>query len=611
MSGFSHRDRFREYYGPRALVAGIVVLIFTGVLAARLWHLQMMRSDRYTELALENRVRTVRLPAPRGKIFDRNGRPVADNKPGFTCSVVPGGLQAVTADISGLYTAVGIPPEDLRRLLELRSSAPRFMTLPLRRNMTLEEASLIKSQLLTPGGITVESRPVRTYPLHESMSHVLGSLGEVSRGELQSGSPSVYRPGDLVGKSGVEKAYETYLRGVPGWERIEIDAKGRQIGRLGKKTPVAGADVYLTIDSDLQKFAEEVLTYRAGAVVAVDPDTGRILAMVSKPEYDPNLFSPAISSTDWEKLTNNPLHPLENRAIRGLYPPASTFKIVTAAAALAEGIVSPEDTLHCDGMMPLGGLKFRCWTKHGDIALHRALVESCDVYFYKLGLKLGPAKLSKYATLFGMGRPTGIELPQELPGLAPTSAWKIRRYGEIWTPGETVTFSIGQGYMIATPIQMAMMAAVAANGGKLLKPAIIEKITNADKVVLYEHEPVERWALPLDESSLALLKQALHGVVSEETGTGRQCRVPGLRVSGKTGTSQVVRAVHTNRSTGDVPYHERTHAIFVAYVDERPDKLAVAVVVEHGGKGGSVAAPVAQKIIAHYYGMTLPEESEQ
>jgi len=499
-------------------------------------------------------------------------------------------------------------PEKLRGLLERSRTIPRFMNYPLKRNMSLEEVSLLKLQVSDLKGVSLEAKPRRVYPWGETLCHVTGTLGEISAEALVKGPKLGYQAGDFVGKSGVEKEYETYLKGEEGWERIEIDARGKQLGIFSRHDPQPGSDVILTVNAEFQRYVEEVFIHRAGSVMAVDPDTGRILAMVSKPGFDLNMFSPSISERQWKSLNSDPLHPLENRSIRGLYSPASTFKIVTAAAGLAENVIDPGHKFTCKGDLELRGQVFRCWNQygHGKVGLHRAIVESCDIYFYELGLRLGGDRMARWASLFGLGQPTGIGLPQELPGLLPTSAWKLRTYSEPWKEGETVTLAIGQGYLVSTPIQLAMMTAALANGGKLLKPTIVQKVVSHDGRVIIEHVPLVRRNMPLDPAAASFLSTAMRDVVADKRGTGRRCRVPGLNIRAKTGTSQVIRLKERTAEDDRIPYHERTHAIFVAYVDDQPKKLALVVIVEHGGGGGASAAPIARKIIARYYGVPDP-----
>jgi len=589
------------------------MLLTMGLLLARLWDLQLLRGESFVQMSLNNRVRLIRLPPSRGRILDSNGSVIAENKPSFTFSIAPGEIDNPEELVRNCGAILGFTQEKMRALLDRSRSVPRFMNYPLKKNVSLEELSLIKTRLSDTKGIALDVKPYRVHPLGETLCHTIGTVGEISPKELSEGERLGYQVGDIVGKTGIEKEYESYLRGDEGWEQIEIDAKGRQLSIISRKPPRPGADVILTVDTDLQKFVGDTFIERAGSAIVVDPDTGRILAMVSKPGFDLGLFSPSISERQWNKLNSDPLHPLENRSIRGLYPPGSTFKIVTATAALAEKIVKPERKFMCKGQLELAGQVFRCWNHygHGAVDLHRAIVESCDVYFYELGLRLGPDRIAHYASLFGLGAPTGLGLPQELPGLIPTSAWKRRTYGDYVKDGETMAIGIGQGYVSSTPIQIAMMTAAMANGGKLLRPAIVRQIRAQDGTVVFDHVPVVRWDIGLKPQDMATLRSALAGVVREGRGTGKKCRIPGINVCGKTGTSQVIRVRQKMESADQIPYHERTHAMFVAYVDDRPKKIAVLVIVEHGGGGGKSAAPMARKIICRYYGVPDPGDPEE
>ncbi len=605
MSDFLRREHPAEYFGPRIRIAVAIIVFCMGIFLVKLWYLQLIEGESYDEMSRNNRVRSVRLPASRGKILDCNGRGLAENSPSFTFSIIPGELENVQDVLERCSSTLGIPQEKMRGLIERSRTVPRFMSYAIKKNISLEEVSLIKSRSTNLKGVLLEVKPLRLYPLGETLCHVLGTMGEVSADELPKAAKLGYRTGDVLGKTGIEKEYDTYLRGEEGWEEIEIDAKGRQLATYSRNIPRAGADVVLTVDADLQKYSEEVFMHRAGSIVAVDPDSGRILAMVSKPGFDLNLFSPSITDRQWKRLTNDPLHPLENRSTRGLYSPASAFKIVTATAALAERVVTPDQKFNCAGKLELAGQSFRCWNHngHGAVSLRRAIVESCDIYFYELGRLLGADRIAKYAALFGLGKPTGLGLPHELPGLVPSPVWKSRNYGDSWKDGETLNLAIGQGYLVATPIQLAMMTAAVANGGKLLKPAIVRRIESPEKGLVFDHEPVVRWTIPLDPGVLDSLRSAMTAVVSESKGTGRRARVPGINIAAKTGTSQVIRDNQMIKESEQIPYHERTHAIFVAYVDDRPKKIALVVIVEHGGGGGMSAGPVARKILARYYGL--------
>jgi penicillin-binding protein 2 len=590
----------------------LVVVVALGVLTVRLWQLQLIQGDSYLEMSRENRVRLIRLPPSRGRILGSRGEVLADNCPAFALSVVRGELRDPAKVVAKCSDVLGMPPEALRRVIDKSKSVPRFLTYPIKKNMSLEEVSLAGSSLTDLEGVVLEVKPRRSYPFGPSLCHVLGTLGEISARELAGSSHMGYRAGDLVGKSGIEKQYEAYLRGEEGWKQIEINAKGKQLGSSEVRSPVQGADIELTLDIDLQRFVERIFVHRAGSVIVIDPDTGRVPAMVSKPGFDLNLFSPSISRREWKELSTDPLHPLENRSIRGLYAPASTFKIVTASAALADKVINPKDQFVCKGELKLGGQTFRCWNRfgHGKVDLRRAITESCDIYFYQLGLRLGAARIARFASLFGFGKPTGIKLPQELPGLIPTSLWKRRTFGESWKDGETLNLAIGQGYLVSTPIQLAMMTAAFANHGRLLRPAIVKRIRGPRGRIVFDHVPVDLGKIPLNAEELAFLRNAMIGVVEDERGTGKRCRVPGIRVAGKTGTSQVIRHRYGRDELGRVPYHERAHALFLAFVDDMPRKIAVVVVVEHGGGGGEIAAPIARKIICRYYGVPDPGDPE-
>jgi penicillin-binding protein 2 len=539
---------------------------------------------------------------------------LAENRPAFALSISAADLKKPSSFIDRWAGLLDMTPEQARSYVEKSAAGPAFVSYPVKRNLTFEETARFMAEAPDASGLEFELKPARRYPAGETLCHVLGTVGEISGRELaahfQAGD---YRPGDSIGKSGLELEYESLLRGTVGWERIEIDAKGRRLRTLDLKQPKAGVDLELTIDMDFQRFVEDAFTERAGAAIAMDPDTGRILAVVSKPGFDLGLFSPHISARQWKALVDDPSHPLENRAVRGLYPPASTFKIVTAIAALQEGLVTPQETFVCKGALELGGQKFRCWNSygHGKVDLRRAIVESCDVYFYELGLRLGPEKLARYASLFGFGRPTGVKLPQEAPGLVPSAPWKRRAYDLPWKDGDTINMAIGQGYMTATPLQIALMTSVAANGGKLIKPTILQRIRDADGATLFAHTPQVVHEPAVASEHFRLLRSAMIQVTAAKAGTGKRCRIPGLNVAGKTGTSQVIRHIRKTEEGAEVPYHERAHAIFTAYVDSRPKKLAVTVVVEHGGGGGQSAAPIARKIICKYYGIADPGDPKE
>lgn len=588
------------------LIASTIIILSFGILLWKLWRLQLIESEYFSEMSYSNRTRLLRLLPSRGSITDRDGHVLVQNHPNFSFSIIPGELKEPEKIIDTATQIVGITPERMRSLLFNASNSPKYRVFPIKKNLSLEEVSLLRSRLGETKGAIIETKPLREYPYRDSLCHVLGTLGEISQEELAKSERFVYKAGDLVGKTGIEKEYESYLKGEEGWKQIEIDARGRQLGSSNKILPKRGADIALTIDVGLQKYIEEIFFERAGSIVAIDPETGRILALVSKPNFDLNLFSPSITEKNWKALNSDTLHPLENRSLRGLYAPGSTFKIVTALAGLAEGLIRPETTFECKGEIDVSNQVYRCWKQHGHgkVNLHKALVESCDVYFYELGLRLGADRIAKYASLLGYGSATGIELSNELPGLVPNSVWKQRNLGTPIRDGDSVTISIGQGYLLATPIQMALMMATVANNGKIMKPFMVEKIVG-DGETLFENQPVQKWDASLSVKHIEVIQKALKDVVEDKSGTGKKCFIPGLKVFAKTGTSQVIREKDRGTELEQIPYHERTHAMFVAYVNDRPKKIALAIVVEHGGGGGAVAAPIARKILCRFYG--IPE----
>jgi penicillin-binding protein 2 len=375
--------------------------------------------------------------------------------------------------------------------------------------------------------------------------------------------------------------------------------------------PFPGNNLILTIDLDLQRVAEEAFQDKRGALIAMDPKTGKILAMVSKPSFDPDLFTRNISTEEWKSLMENPHHPLQNKGIQGQYPPGSVFKIVTAIAGLESGVITPDTQLTCTGTYPYGNRDFRCWKEggHGTLSLHRAIVESCDIYFYQVGLKVGVDRIAHYANELGLGRATGIHLPHEKPGIVPSSSWKKKRLGVQWYSGETLSLAVGQGYLNATPIQLVSLISAVSNGGKFYLPQVVERVENIYGTVLKEYPPVEIGRANISENTLRIVQEALSGVVNEPHGTGWACALKGVRVAGKTGTAQVIRMAQNFRK-GDMdrmPLKFRDHAWFVAYAPCENPRIATAVLVEHGGFGAAAAVPIAKKVIEKY--LSLEHES--
>jgi penicillin-binding protein 2 len=440
---------------------------------------------------------------------------------------------------------------------------------------------------------------------------VLGYVGQINAGELKVRADLGYRIGDYIGKMGIEKELDAELKGRDGFQQMEVDSLGRGIKVLSSIPPIPGHSVTLTIDLALQQAAEDALAGLAGAVVAIDPRDGSVLAAASSPPLDPNQFSHGLSQEEWGSLSGDPRHPLQNRIIQAQYPPGSVFKIVTAIAALETGAVTPQTSFTCRGALRYGNRDFRCWKKsgHGEVSLHRALVESCDVYFYQVGLKTGIDEIARYARALGLGSGTGIELGNEAAGLIPDSAWKRRARGEPWYSGETLSAAIGQGYDLVTPLQAALLAASVANGGTVYRPRLVRRVVDGDGNVVRESAAVVERTASLGAETLAAVRRGLWGVVNEGGGTGAAARIAGLGVAGKTGTAQVVRMPAKGERQSAAARQIKDHAWFVCFAPEGDPKIAVAAIVEHGGHGGSESAPIARRLLYELQSLGYFQES--
>jgi penicillin-binding protein 2 len=602
------RRREPERFRPRHQYFVFAAVVIFVLLFVRLWYLQVIKEQEFQLLSENNRIRLIKIPAVRGMILDRTGRVLADNRPSFNIMVTPEDVDDLAGLIEQLSPLLDLSPDEIIRTITDRDRPP-FQPVAIKRDVSWEELSFIKTHRLDLPGVEVQIEPIRTYPYDTLAAHVLGYVGEINREELQERRG--YQMGDWVGKCGVELTWEEHLRGIDGGRQVEVDAVGKEVRVLKEVPPVAGNNLYLTIDLDLQKYGEQLLGKRAGVIIAMDPLTGEILAFCSTPSFRPALFAEGLSPEEWEQLVSDPLHPLQNRGIQGLYPPGSVFKIVTGAAGLEEGVIRPDTSFYCTGIHYLGKRGYQCWRGggHGVVKFYRGVVESCDIYFYNVGERLGVKKLSRYAEGFGLGRPTGIDLPDEKGGLVPTADWKRERFGGPWYAGETISMAIGQSYLLATPLQLLNLISSIANGGDLLKPQIAKRVEDLDKTILEEYPPAEISTVPISPKTLGELREALLGVTKEDSGTGRAARVEGLEIAGKTGTAQVVRL----RGNGvrprpeEAPYALRDHAWFVAYVPAHTP-LAVVVLVEHGGHGGAVAAPLAREMIRRYFHPRQGEE---
>jgi penicillin-binding protein 2 len=585
------------------------------VVGARLYYLQVIKTSEYAQLADRNRIRIRHLPAPRGLVFDRRHRPLVNTRPSFDAVVVPEDSDNLSQTIERLQDLLG--DDDIADKVveaEQNGRAP-YDPITVDENLDWQQVVALETHQLDLPGVSLQIMPARHYLYGDLAAHLLGYVGEVSRNDLLH--LANYRMGDEIGKFGLERGWEPYLRGVAGGEEIEVDAVGRKLRVLKEIPDHQGESVVLTIDLDVQQAAEQAMEGKNGALVAIDPNTGYILAMVSHPAFDPNIFVGGITPANWRKLITDPEHPLEDRVIQGIYPPGSTFKLVDSVAGMEERTLTPETTYNCPGGMWYGGREYHCWRRggHGTIALHRAIVSSCDVYFYNVGLHLGIDRLAHWAHLLGLGRKTGIDLHGESPGIMPSSAWKERMYHQPWYPAETLSVAIGQGYVAATPLQMAEVVSEIANGGVRYKPQFVHYVEGLDGHVIKSYPPVVEARLNIDPKYLETIRDAMAGVVNSPWGTAHRVRLPNVTVCAKTGTAQVIGAgkagVRAGEPEGEIPVKYRDHGWLVAFAPEDHPQIAVACVIEHGGHGGSSAGPIVHDVLEKFFELYPPNAAQQ
>lgn len=597
---FTRRDVPPEFVF-RIGVAVVLVFLSFGLITMRLWYLQVMQGTEMQTLSESNRIRLVRLPGSRGVVYDRNGEILIDNRPSFDAVFVPEDARRRQMTIQNLAAHLGETEAAITRALHAPSKRPPYEGIIVRRDLDWQEVVAIETHQLDLPGVSLRAGPRRYYPFGSLASHLLGYVSEISEKELtQWGEEAGYQRGDMVGKSSLERAYDTQLRGVPGGEQVEVDALGRRVRVLDKIAETPGNNIILTLDRDLQETAETALGEYDGAVVALDPNNGDILAFVSKPAYDPNVFARGIKHAEWMGLVKDRRHPLNNRVIQGTFPPGSTFKIAMAVAALESGLVKLSFGVNCGGGMQFGTHYFHCWKKegHGAVGFHEAIVESCDVYFYQVGQKLGIDVIAEWANNLGLGIPTGIHMDHESSGTIPSTAWKRRRFKQPWYAGETLSCAIGQGYVTATPLQMAQLAAMIANGGTRYRPRYVQRVEALDGTVREEFPPEVLSSVTIRPETLEQVRSAMRDVVESDRGTGRKAHVAGFEVAGKTGTAQAIGV----KDEGERDQRtKKDHAWFIAFAPVDHPRIAVAVLAEHSGEhGGTAAAPVAGKIFERY-----------
>lgn len=599
MEDFIERHQVLKFFGAAAFL-----LIFV-----YLWYLQVIKGTELRQLSENNRIRIREVVADRGMLLDRKGRLLAHNRPSFEVFLIPEDIQNNPETLGKIGEILNLSQEEIGERVKGLKRRLAFRPIKLQSDIDWNKLAVLESNRIHLPGVMVDVRPRRAYQYGSLASHLIGYIGEVDEHELKQAKDGPYRMGSMIGKYGVEYEWETQLKGVDGGRQIEVDALGREIKPLRSVESFPGNNVFLTIDLDLQKVAEEAYKDRNGALIAMDPKTGRILAMVSKPSFDPSIFARNITSEEWKELIEHPFHPLQNKGIQGQYPPGSVFKIITAIAGLETGAITPQTQIDCPGFFTYGNRDFRCWKEkgHGTLNLHQAIVESCDTYFYQVGVKVGIDAIAHYAAELGLGRKTGIRLPHEKSGIVPSTSWKKKRFGVPWYSGETLSVAVGQGYLNTTPLQLLTLISAVANGGRLFVPQVVERVENIYGEKLRDYYAEESSRANISEKTLHVIQKALMGAVNEPRGTGHASRLEQVKVAGKTGTAQVVQMAADFRK-GDMnrmPVKFRDHAWFAAYAPFEDPQIAVVVLVEHGGYGGAVAAPIAKKVIEKYFNLEV------
>ncbi|MBF0365990.1 MAG: penicillin-binding protein 2 [Oligoflexia bacterium] len=621
---FDHEALIKLHRARANLIANIILLLFSLVLA-RLWYLQVYKGKQLLNYSLQNRLRREEIEAPRGMFFDRNGSLIVNNVPRFDAAVIPQYLQNKKETIRKLAEILEMPEDAVYKAMAKKSNIASYKSVVVKKNISRKEVAIIETQNDELPGVAVEMVVSREYVDREVGAHLLGYISEISSSQLpryRSRDNFDYKLGDFIGQSGLEQQLDRIIRGQNGYEFVEVDAMGRRKIRvkseddffkeIKSKPAIPGPNVMLTIDRDMQLSAFNALQGREGAAVAVDVNTGEILTMVSVPSFDPSSFSKGLSNNYWGVLSNDPRRPLRDRVIQEHYSPGSTFKPLVAVAALEEGEAEEKGEIGCTGQFPMGRKVFHCWKKHGhgSVDIYRSIRESCDTFYYRLGKRMDINTIAHYVKSMGLGHKTGIALPREVAGLMPDREWKKKRNGEDWMLGETLSCVIGQSYVLATPLQLALAYAVIANGGKLYRPYVVKRIfTNSGKTIkTFSPELLSK--VNLSPRTVQIVQEALRQVVNDPKGTayyyghGR-----GIALAGKTGTAQVIKmsAEKLFAKCEETEYKYRHHGLFIGYAPYDDPKIAVAAIVEHGCHGASAATPVVVDIVATYLKKFYPE----
>jgi len=598
MEIYDNRSAALETKRDKLLLLFFVLLV---IFAFRLFYLQVVKHDYYRKLALSNRIQRERIIAPRGLILDRNGERLVVNMPVYQIDILPKVALEREEQLKLSCSLLGIDVVGLRKSIESwLKKYPDGREMTVIQSANKEQISVLRENRVLFPFFKLLMKPRRYYPEGDMATHVLGYIGEVTEEDIRK-NKDLHR-GDIIGRAGVEYVYNRYLTGIDGVRIVEVGSDGAAVsevglsteqfnGMLGSKSPVPGSDVYLTIDSRLQRIVEDAFNWDKGAIVVMDPRNGEILAAASRPSYDPNIFLRGLSDEEWRKLNGDPSKPLFNRIVQALYPPGSVFKLVTAYAALTERVISSHQRLKpCFGSYRFGNRSFGCWKPegHGLLDLHGAIVQSCDVFFYQLGEKLSADQFAEAGELFGLGRKTGIDLPGEASGILPDRHYYNKRYGERkWTQGLMLNYSIGQGEVLATPLQLAVLSAVIANGGRAVRPHIVKEIVDYKGRAVYSTHVKAEEIKGLDRGVVKFIGKAMVDVVQGENGTGKAARVAGITVAGKTGTAQNP--------------HGEDHAVFVAFAPAENPSVVLSIIMENAGHGGAYAAPMAARILSRYF----------
>jgi penicillin-binding protein 2 len=598
-------DWVRMFNRRAALLAGGQAILVSA-LAARLYYLQVIEAERYRMLAEDNRINLRLLPPPRGRILDRFGQALAVNQQNFRVLIVPEQGGDLKATLAALSEIVPLDDRDRERVRKEAARSRGFLPITIRENLTWEEMARVQVNAPDLPGVVIDEGLTRYYPQHENAAHVLGYVAAVDEADL-TGDPLLQLPGFRIGKAGIERIYDPALRGRGGTSQVEVNAYGRIIRELSRQEGEPGADVTLTLDARLQRFAADRLGAESASVMVMDIHTGEILVMASTPSFDANAFSRGLTQAEWKELSTDPRSPLTNKSIAGQYSPGSTFKIAVALAALEHGVIAPDQHVYCNGHLSLGSRRFHCWKEggHGGMDMVQALSQSCDVYFYDVARRLGVDRIAAMARKLGLGEPSGLGLPGEQKGLIPTEAWKKAATGESWQQGDTFNVGIGQGYVLTTPVQLLTMVARLANGGIAVTPRLTKAVAAATTAA-----PASFASLGLPAEHVAVVRRGIWEVVNGPRGTARASALrfkkdplrKDWQMSGKTGTTQVRRFTLAEREAGlrsndELPWELRNHALFVAYAPEHSPRYAMSVLVEHGGGGAAVAAPIARDVM--------------